>query len=518
VPRAAYRCAADTAAADIDAALSEAYTVSAAGSERSKATYWDTVDWRLYARGKSLAVETGAGPTRLHLSGPDTELSLPWDGRRGLAFASDLPEGELRDTVSRAAWVRRLLPVLTVRAQRQRRRVLDDLEKTVVRLEIVRAEVTETAGGKANALETGILVTGVRGYDRELADVVSALEGMEGVHRAEGSTIEHAVAALGRDPGAEAAKLPFGLSPDMLAGEATRRILLVLLDRVEQHEEGTRKDLDSEFLHQLRVAVRQSRSAVSQIKGVLPTEMLARFRPELSWLGKATGPTRDLDVYLLKMPAYEADLPEDAREHIAPLEGFLRTLQRKEQRKLLRVLSSRRFERFKSEWREALEGAEPRVEPPPNARRPAGELASERTHKIFRRVLKRGSAIKADTPAEALHDLRIECKKLRYLITFFAELYPSKLIKKTISDLKVLQDNLGDFNDLEVQQDALTDFARQMAAGGDTPAETLLAMGRLVQLLARRQQAERERFAERFRAFSSEKNRARFAKLFGGGA
>ena len=516
---AAYRCAADTAATEVEAALSHGYTVAAAGRERSQATYWDTVDWRLHAQGQSLAVETGAGPTRLRLRGKKTDSSVPWDGRRGLSFAWELPEGEIRKSVSRSAWVRRLLPVVVVRAERLQLRVLDDLRKTVVRLEIVRAQAASPTGADAAPLDTEIRVTGVRGYDREQKDVAAAILGIDGMRRAEGGAVEQAVAALGRDPRAEAAKPPFELSADMPAGRATRRILSTLLDRVERNEEGTRKDLDSEFLHQLRVAVRQSRSAVSQIKGVLPDDMLARFRPELSWLGKATGPTRDLDVYLLKMPSYEADLPEDARAHILPLAGFLKKLQRKEQLKLRRILSSRRYERFKTEWRRALHDEEPAAEgAAPNAGRLAKDLASERINKIFKRVIKRGSAITPDTPAEALHELRIECKKLRYLITFFAELYPQRLIRKTIGDLKVLQDNLGDFNDLEVQQDALTEFARQMASEAETPAETLLSMGRLVQLLARRQQAERERFAERFKAFASKGNQARFARLFGGGA
>ena len=45
------------------------------------------------------------------------------------------------------------------------------------------------------------------------------------------------------------------------------------LDTLEANVEGTRADLDSEFLHDLRVATRRTRSALSQIKAVLPAEI-----------------------------------------------------------------------------------------------------------------------------------------------------------------------------------------------------------------------------------------------------
>ena len=64
-----------------------------------------------------------------------------------------------------------------------------------------------------------------------------------------------------------------------------------------------------------------------------------------------------------------------------------------------------------------------------------------------------------DSPDEALHRLRIDAKKLRYLLEFFRALYPPKEIGAVVGALKSLQDNLGDFNDLSVQQGAMRGFA-----------------------------------------------------------
>jgi CHAD domain-containing protein len=290
-------------------------------------------------------------------------------------------------------------------------------------------------------------------------------------------------------------------------------ILRDLLRTMLANEEGTRQDLDSEFLHDFRVAVRRTRSALSQVKGVLPPDDVEPFRRELSWLGSATGPTRDMDVYLLKMPDYESSLPRAVRRDLEPLKVFLERHQRLEQRRLAKTLAAARYQRLVREWDAFLERSAP-SEPPPHAARPIVEVASERIWKTWRKVAKAGRAISPETPAEALHRLRIACKKLRYLLEFFRGLYPAKKIGPLVKSLKQLQDNLGDFNDYEVQQGALAGFARQMRDEGDTPVETLMAIGRLVDHLESGQAEERRKFAERFALFDAEANRRLFRRLF----
>jgi CHAD domain-containing protein len=145
------------------------------------------------------------------------------------------------------------------------------------------------------------------------------------------------------------------------------------------------------------------------------------------------------------------------------------------------------------------------------------EVASERIWRTYRKTLKEGNAITVESPAEALHDLRKTCKKLRYLMEFFQSLYPRSDIKELIRVLKTLQDNLGDFQDYEVQVSTLKEFSHQMVAEGQVPPDTLLAMGILIDGLERRQQQAREEFSDRFSGFSQQDNQERFRKLFASG-
>jgi CHAD domain-containing protein len=83
-----------------------------------------------------------------------------------------------------------------------------------------------------------------------------------------------------------------------------------------------------------------------------------------------------------------------------------------------------------------------------------------------------------------------------------------------IKALKTLQEVLGDFQDLEVQQLSLKRFSQEMSAEGQVPAETLMAMGILIHNLGERQQQARDAFAQRFSTFASQQNQSAFRELF----
>ena len=72
-----------------------------------------------------------------------------------------------------------------------------------------------------------------------------------------------------------------------------------------------------------------------------------------------------------------------------------------------------------------------------------------------------------------------------------------------VKELKALQDVLGEYQDCQVQIGSLEDFGQQMLDTASAPASALLAMGALVDQLAEREQAARDAFAKRFKAFDS---------------
>lgn len=299
----------------------------------------------------------------------------------------------------------------------------------------------------------------------------------------------------------------------MPAGEALRLICRLQLEAIERHRPGARLGRDARELHDLRVAVRRTRSALGEFREYFPLPAVARFRTEFRWLGEITGPVRDLDVYLETLPDYQRLLSGEVAAALEPFRTFLQRHRRTEQRRLVRRLTSLRLQHLIDDWRGLLMtgGTDPW---PEIACQPAAEVARRRIWKLYRRFLRQGKAITTDAPDAELHRLRITGKKLRYLIEFFRELYPPGEIDELVKTMKSIQDYLGDYQDCAVQQAHLSEMDRQMASEGAMPPETHAALALLVQRLRRRQLRLRKEFPARFRVFAHGRGRRSFVRLY----
>lgn len=452
-------------------------------------TYLDTFDGRLHRAGLALVHEDG----RLRL----------WEGYRDRAaadvrelpdklLADDLPPGPLRDALAPIVDVRAVLPTVRIRGPVRPLRVLDDEGKTVVRL------VAEAPA----KLSPRLHVIGVRGYDKALRRVRRTLERSLGLPAARGALQDEAVAAAGGTPGGVSSKLDVALRPGERADRAAATVLARLAGTIEVNLPGTLADIDTEFLHDLRVAVRRTRSVQRELKRVFPPAELQTFRTEFRWLQQITGPTRDLDVNLLELDVAGTDLE--------PLHALLVKRRRRERQRMVRSLRSARAGRVLADWSAFVAGLpDAPLEDRPDARRAIDDVAGRRIATVYRGMVKMGSAIDDASQAEALHDLRKKGKELRYLLELFGSLFPTDATKPMIRTLKALQDTLGRFQDREVQADLMRELADDL-----DDARTVMAMGVLVQRLLGDQAAARAEFAERFAAFAAPPQRALVASTF----
>jgi CHAD domain-containing protein len=287
-----------------------------------------------------------------------------------------------------------------------------------------------------------------------------------------------------------------------------------LLGTLRANVDGVIADHDTEFLHDFRVATRRTRAALAQLKGVLSAERLDSFLPEFRWLGSLTNPCRDLDVYLLEMDGFRA-MVGDSAAALAPLQEVIEQERHAALGEVRAGLRSRRFRRLLDGWQAFLDDPPADREPPPNAARPVHELASQKIWKAYRRMRRRGLGLGENPALEELHRLRIEGKKLRYLLEFFRALYEETEIEPLVEQLKLLQDILGGINDVRVQQRRLVEFAHRSELAGRV--ETLLAMGRLAGALQQRQDRLRDDLATVFPSFAAGEGRSQYKSLFGDG-
>lgn len=500
--------------------LGARYVVRLTPPRRATVRGYDTFDWRLHRAGWSLEHTLEGRSGALVLRQADRSLLArvdEADAPGAPVLAGDLPDGPLREHLAPVIEMRALLEMGGIRTERRMLELEDREGKTRVRVVVERPRVLRR-GRAGPALDAVVEVHALRGYEADAERVRGLLAGEGGLEPSSADPLTAAFLAEGHEPGSYSSKLRVELSPELTAAEAYLRVLRHLLVTMDLNEAGTRADLDSEFLHDYRVAVRRTRSVLGHAVGVLPDESLRWLRPGFKWFGDITSPVRDLDVYLLSIPELEAGLPDPLRGHLAPLARYLAERQRREQRALVRALDSRRAERLLVDYRAFL-AAPPAVEPP-DAERPVTEVARERIWKAYRRLVRHGREITAESPGPALHELRKDAKKLRYLLECFAPLFPADELKALVRELKAVQEVLGTFQDCEVQIDSLNGFAAGMLDRPDPAldrhdlAAAVMAMGTLVEQLDERRDRAREGFAACFGRFDAADNRERVRRLF----
>jgi CHAD domain-containing protein len=474
-------------------------------------TWLDTFDWRLYRAGLTLEQVAAHGRIELTLTGRDGEVLASERLDEGSKMSwpcllTALPPGPLRELLEPVAGVRALSPVARAASRLAELRALNDDAKTIARLAVDRMSVTFPARGTAPARLT---LMPVRGYQGQADRAAQLLAGVPGVTAGRGSALDTAMAAAGCRPGELPGKASaIELSAAMPAPAAMAAILAALLDSLEANVRGTVRDVDTEFLHDLRIAIRWTRSALKLCGSALPGGLADTFRPEFRWLGDLTTPTRDLDVYLLGLPGMAAGLVGATEPELAPFRDHLLRSRAAAYRQLTRGLRSARFAQLTSGWRAALGGVRA------TRRRPTvAQLADARIAAAHRKALRDGELITAASPAQSLHDLRKRCKELRYLVEMFGSLHDPAQRWQAVRELKALQDCLGEFQDAEVQRAEIRAFAVQMLADRSAPAETLLAMGEIAAGLAVRQRQARGKFDGKFADFASPASQARLSAL-----
>lgn len=430
-------------------------------------------------------------------------------------LVDELESGPLREALHAVVGPRALLALVHVRSHVRELGVLDDERKTIVRL-TAEAPALVSASGSHRPLRPRVRLDLVRGYEEELLRLRERLLQELAFVPVEQPLVDEALETAGRDPGGAALQIEVALRGEQRADEASAAVLRRLLEVIEANFEGGIADIDSEFLHDLRVSVRRSRTVQRQFKGVFPPVELAQVRAGFRRLQQVTGDTRDLDVYVLDFDAMGELVPESMRADLEPLLGVLRHRRRIARREMVRALREDRTGLLLAGWASLLGGL---VELPadgrPDAGAPIGALAGERIRKVYRRMVKMGRAIDPGGPPQAYHDLRKQGKELRYLLELFgASLYPADVVKPMIKSLKALQDTLGRHQDREVQREVLRSLRDEVAALPGGPG-ALMAMGALVERLGEDERAARAEFAQRFAAFAEKAQRKRVKRTFG---
>jgi triphosphatase len=252
---------------------------------------------------------------------------------------------------------------------------------------------------------------------------------------------------------------PVVLKRKMTSVEAFQVIGASCLRHLTANEAIVRKTREADAVHQMRVALRRLRAAITLFKNVVEDDQVSRIKAELKWMAGLLGEARDLDVHIVTVL-------EPAQAEHADDPGYTELLaDYRERRKLAyeRIEESIASTRFingileTAAWIQAGPWLQNRDKAARRRRhRLVVALAEEELDRRWKKILKRGRHLAKQEPAER-HQVRIAIKKLRYATEFFESLFKQKGAKKgkrkALSALEALQETLGELNDIAVGSD-----------------------------------------------------------------
>jgi CHAD domain-containing protein len=437
-------------------------------------TYLDTDSWAVWRGGFSLAM-------RHRADGAEVALEA-LAGREGDAGTEDLnaysqdetAAGSVSERVKLLAGGAALHTVLEMETKRSPFSVVREDEE-VARL-YLDASTVHMGEGETVALHRVEVEETVAGGLVHLGPFLQAMEAACALETVSHSRFEAALALRQVEP---ASTLDFGyaeLSPDATTGEYAYAILRRYFTSFLRHEPGTRLGEDAEELHDMRVATRRMRAAMSIFKTALPPRF-ETLREELKWIAAALGEVRDLDVQLEWLAAQREDADWRDSTAVGPLVEDIVTSRVAARRELLEAMASERYTDLLDAMMTALRLGDEGIG---DAATPVRRHAIEVLRKRYRKFHRPGAKLKRASPAEEFHAVRIAAKRLRYSLDSFLPVFVRRQrAQRMVEAMKDVQDLLGQHQDCAVAIDRLRSLVD--AKGASLPPPTLFRMGELVE-------------------------------------
>ncbi|WP_187647767.1 CYTH and CHAD domain-containing protein [Nitrosophilus labii] len=259
------------------------------------------------------------------------------------------------------------------------------------------------------------------------------------------------------------------IAPLCSTKEASKTILHSLFRRAEYYREKILTgDEDIENLHQIRVSLRKMLVFLKEFKEFFQKKWFETIYSQTKEVMSSTNKKRDIDVLLSNFDEYLSHLPPSMKDYLKDFKDKLQEIQEKEQKRILELLKSEKFKNIKN----LIDSISFTAKASFPIIVTSYKIIKKREKKIFFLA----KSIVKNTPAYKYHELRIQFKRIRYLLEFFSRLYQKKETQIFIKNCKNIQDILGRHQDLEVQRIHIKEYLKKR----DFSFDTILSVGKLI--------------------------------------
>ena len=444
-------------------------------------SFQDSFDWRLYRHDLSAEFVRSQRQSVFILRDLNDNTIVAQTPLRELTqVVTEFHDSEAASILRKIVGIRALLELSTVDYEYSVIELYNKKHEVLARLHFCQYDIFK------NHLRIEVLKDESRKLTNFLAYLNEEIELMPAKH----PLLHYALKSQGRKPKDYTGKLRLELDGEQRADQACQQIYNELLNIIKANESGIIHRVDTEFLHDFRVAVRRTQCGLKQIGSVFPESERTRFLDFFNWLGEITNESRDLDVHLLNFEHYKTLLDPEIRNDLNPLHNFLQLRQEQAHRQLIAILKSPEYLTALHDWEKFLKHGPEKTEA--YGKKLIKNVADQRINKTFERCLQQMLQVTESHESHQFHDLRKTCKKLRYLLEFFQSLYPEDRTEALINNLKHCQDILGEAQDNRVYLSHLKHYRLEMEQAG-VHQNTLQALDSLVDVMRKNEMTINQR-------------------------
>ncbi len=409
--------------------------------KRLRATYYDTPDLRLAARGVTLRERSGGDDAGWHLKVPvshshTVEMRVPRSGSNGVP---KVLSNDVRALVRDAE----LMPVMRVSTDRREHEMLDEGRRNLAVLASDEVTAERLLGSAVPSVAWSEWEVELVDGDEALMNRMARRLHQAGLLSSDWSSkLAHAMAATSLD-----VRRPHPRLDQSTAGAVVVAYLRQQVDLLELHDIGVRSG-ESDSVHQMRVGTRRLRSTLGTYRPLLAGARWQDVRAELGWLGEVLGRARDAEVMRGRLSREIASIRVE--QLLGPVRQRIdRTLgatQSDARSAVLAALGSDRYLRL-------IDELESLVADPPlthRARHEAEDELSKHVRRAGRRVRRAQRAFEqgmdiVDSDA-LLHEVRKSAKRARYAAES-AEPVLGKPASRLARRMEAVQELLGEHQD-----------------------------------------------------------------------
>jgi inorganic triphosphatase YgiF len=247
------------------------------------------------------------------------------------------------------------------------------------------------------------------------------------------------------------------LDPSISTVEAARVVIGAGIEQLQANEEGVLAGEDPEFVHQARVALRRTRSAIRMFQDEIGEARAREWLDTLGETSRALGRARDWDVFATRsIPAVltafaDASLSRSMRAKVA----HRRRTERDKAREAMRSPNYAAALLEIARWLARADGSHPPEGTQPESLK---DFAARYVRKRQKRLL--GGALTLSTMGiKDRHRVRILAKRLRYGLEALSALYKARPLEAYLGSVESLQETLGNGNDANVALEMLKEIA-----------------------------------------------------------